>query len=60
VRAIGFPEASTCASAARNSGPIAGVACWRKIGPYSRHVSSGSLSSVPLTGKNSSVGLRTT
>jgi hypothetical protein len=56
VRATGFPEASTCASAARNSALIADVECLRKIRSYSLHVSEGCLSSVPLTGKNSSVG----
>src|SRR5258708_35978285 len=36
------------------------VECRRKSGPYCRHVSGGALASTPLTGKKSSVGLRTT
>src|SRR6185369_7377892 len=36
------------------------VECSRKIGAYERQVSAGVLCSTPLTGKNSSVGLRTT
>ena len=60
VRATGLPEPSTWASAARRGGVMTGVACARKSGAYSRHVSGGVLESVPLTGKNSSVGLRTT
>ena len=36
------------------------VECRRKSGPYCRHVSGGALVSAPLTGKNSSVGLRIT
>ena len=36
------------------------VECLVKSGPYSRHVSDGVLESAPLTGKNSSVGLRMT
>src|SRR5258707_13211592 len=36
------------------------VECRRKSGPYWRHVSGGALASAPLTGKKSSVGLRTT
>src|SRR5262245_34529090 len=39
---------------------MTGVACSRKSGPYCRQVSNGVFASVPLTGKNSSVGLRTT
>src|SRR5262245_1116959 len=35
------------------------VECSTKSGPYSRQVSAGVLASEPLTGKNSSVGLRT-
>src|SRR5262245_16623876 len=60
VRATGFPAPSTCASAARSSGVMTGVECSRKSGPYCRQVSNGVFASVPLTGKNSSVGLRTT
>ncbi len=60
VRATGLPVASTCASAARNSGVITLVACARKIGAYDRQVSVGVLWRTPLTGKKSSVGLRTT
>jgi hypothetical protein len=36
------------------------VECLRKSGPYRRHVSDGVLTKAPLTGKNSSVGLRST
>src|SRR5258706_15412709 len=36
------------------------VECSRKIGAYERQVSAGVLESAPLTGKNSSVGLRIT
>ena len=60
VRAIGLPDASTCASAARNAGVIVAVECLRKTDSYVSQVSSGSLYSTPLTGKNSSEGLRTT
>src|SRR3954463_7393768 len=56
VRATGFPDPSICASAARNSAVIVGVACVRNSGAYASHVSAGVLFNVPLTGKNSSVG----
>src|SRR5947208_1504704 len=36
------------------------VECRRNSGPYWRHVSVGDLASTPLTGKNNSVGFRTT
>ena len=39
---------------------MAGVAKRRNAGAYSRQVSCGDLASTPLTGKKSSVGLRTT
>ena len=39
---------------------ITTVACSRKSGAYCRHVSAGGVESVPLMGKNSSVGLRIT
>src|SRR5437867_5565238 len=58
VRATGLPPPSTWASAARRSGVITAVECSLKSGPYRRHVSNGGLMSVPLTGKNISVGLR--
>ncbi len=60
VRTMGLPDPSTCASAARNSGVMVAVEWRRKIVPYASHVSVGDLYSVPLTGKNSSVGLRMT
>ena len=60
VRTTGLPDPSTCASAARKSGVITFVACPRKSGAYSCQVSAGVLYSVPLTGKNSSEGLRMT
>src|SRR2546425_3064955 len=60
VRATGLPEPSTWASAARSAGVMTAVECRRNSGPYCRHVSGGALASTPLTGKNSSVGLRTT
>jgi len=53
-----LPVASICASAARKSGVMTAVACARNSGSYSPHVSVGVLKSAPLTGKNSSVGLR--
>src|SRR5262245_52189690 len=36
------------------------VECLSKSGPYRRQVSAGALASEPLTGKNTSVGLRAT
>src|SRR6266581_3346893 len=60
VRATGLPAPSTWASAARRSGVMTAVECSRKIGPYRRQVSGGVFASVPLTGKNISVGLRIT
>ena len=41
-------------------GEITGVACSRKIGPYCAQVCAGVFASTPLTGKNSSAGLRST
>ena len=60
VRATGLPAPSTWARAASSSGVMVAVECSRKSGPYCRQVSAGGLFSAPLTGKNSSVGLRTT
>src|SRR5262249_36963190 len=60
VRATGLPAPSTWASAARSSGAMIAVECARKSVSYERHVSGGVFDSAPLTGKNSSVGLRTT
>ena len=60
VRATGLPAPSTWASAARNAGVMTAVEWPRKIGSYCRHVSGGVLESAPLTGKNSSAGLRMT
>src|SRR5438093_12655329 len=60
VRATGLPAPSTWASAASRSGVMTGVECSRKSGAYCRQVSGGVFDSTPLTGKNSSVGLRTT
>src|SRR5258705_12239208 len=60
VRATGLPAPSTCASAARSSGAMMAVEWTRKSTSYERHVSGGVLNSRPLTGKNSSVGLRIT
>src|SRR5262245_7164817 len=60
VRATGLPAPSTWASAARSSGAMVAVECARKSASYERHVSGGVFESAPLTGKNSSVGLRTT
>src|SRR2546427_11652340 len=60
VRATGLPAPSTWASAARSSGVMTTVECPRKSDPYWRHVSGGVFESAPLTGKNSSVGLRST
>src|SRR5215475_12402584 len=60
VRATGLPALSTCASAARSSGAMIAVECARKSGSYERHVSDGVFESAPLTGKYSSVGLRST
>src|SRR3989442_15553247 len=60
VRATGLPLPSTWASAASSSGVMTAVACSRKSGPYFRQVSGGVFASAPLTGKNSSVGLRIT
>src|SRR5262245_10570025 len=59
VRATGLPLPSTWANEARSSGVMTAVECSTKSGPYSRQVSVGVLASEPLTGKNSSVGLRT-
>src|SRR3989449_5621346 len=60
VRATGVPAPSTWASAARSSGVMTAVECPRKSDPYWRQVSGGVFESAPLTGKNSSVGLRST
>src|SRR5512134_109717 len=60
VRATGFPLPSTWASAASKSGVMTAVECSWKSGPYRRQVSPGGLAREPLTGKNSSVGLRIT
>src|SRR4030081_2377041 len=60
VRATGLPEPSTCASAASSSGVMMLVEYFSKAAWYSRHVSAGVLYNVPLTGKNSSEGLRMT
>src|SRR3984893_1172828 len=60
VRTTGLPEPSICASAASSSGEITFVEYFRKRGAYCRQVSVGVLLSVPLTGKKSSEGLRTT
>src|SRR5438128_3242259 len=58
VRAMGLPSPSTWASAASKSGVMMAVECSRKSGSYCRQVSAGVLASTPLTGKNSSLGLR--
>ena len=60
VRATGLPAPSTCASPASSVGVITAVAFARNVGAYCRHVSAGALESAPLTGKKSSLGLRTT
>src|SRR6266545_6658672 len=60
ARATGLPAPSTWASAARSSGVMTAVECPRKSDPYWRQVSGGVFQSAPLTGKNSSVGLRST
>src|SRR5207249_10230414 len=60
VRATGLPAPSTWASAARNAGVMTAVEWPPKIGSYCRHVSGGVLESAPLTGKNSSAGVRMT
>ena len=54
------PEASTWASAASRSALMTDVALSRNNVPYCCQVRSGVLFSTPLTGKKSSVGLRTT
>src|SRR5262245_60268232 len=60
VRATGLPLPSTWANAASSSGLITAVECLPNIEPYACHVCDGVLASEPLTGKSSSVGLRTT
>src|SRR5512134_1152535 len=60
VRATGLPPLSTWASAASRSDVMTAVACAVNSVPYVRQVSGGLLASASLTGKNSSVGLRTT
>jgi hypothetical protein len=60
VRATGLPALSTWASAANSSGVMVAVEYSLKSGAYCRHVSTGILLRAPLTGKNISVGLRTT
>src|SRR4030095_6193651 len=60
VRATGLPEPSTWASAARSSGVMTEVEYRRNSSPYCPQVSGGALVRTPLTGKNSSVGLRIT
>ena len=60
VRATGFPDPSTCANAASNSGDITLVENFSNAELYWRHVSAGVLFRVSLTGKNSSEGLRMT
>src|ERR1700736_6231572 len=60
VRAIGLPLPSIWASAASSSGVMTAVECLAKSGPYCRQVCAGAFTSEPLTGKNTSVGLRAT
>src|SRR5580704_15055600 len=60
VRATGLPLPSTWASAASSSGVMTAVEYLAKSGPYCRQVCAGALTSEPLTGKNTSVGLRAT
>src|SRR5438093_12091417 len=60
VRATGLPAPSIWARAASRSGVMTSVARARNSGPYWRHVSRGVLVNEPITGKNSSVGLRMT
>src|SRR5437762_6134760 len=54
-----IPAPSTCASAASSSGVTVAVEYSRNSGAYCRQVSAGNLFIVALTGKNISVGLRT-
>src|ERR1700720_3018326 len=60
VVATGLPASSTCASAASSSGEMDAVEYSRKSGAYWRQVSIGVLLNAPLTGANTSVGLRST
>ena len=60
MRATGLPLPSIWASEASSSGVITAVECAAKRGPYWRQVWAGVLKSEPLTGKNTSVGLRAT
>src|SRR4029450_8702359 len=60
VRATGLPLPSTWASAASSSGVMTAVECLAKSRPYWRQVRDGCLASEPLTGKNTSAGLRAT